>query len=274
MPPSSAQVPTILEKIGAYKLDEIADAKQARPLAELEAQAGHADAPRGFYRALKSKVADGQYGLICEIKKASPSKGLIRVDFFPGQLAEAYFKGGATCLSVLTDGPSFQGSPDYLIEARGRVPLPVLRKDFMYDPYQVLEARAMGADCILIILAAVSDAQAQELEETAHAWNMDVLLEVHNRDELTRALHLKSPLLGINNRDLNTFETSLETTGALAHHVPKDRLMVSESGIATAHDLAQLSGMGANCFLIGESLMRQDDVEVATRQLANAKQVI
>ncbi|RYH10157.1 indole-3-glycerol phosphate synthase TrpC [Tropicimonas sp. IMCC6043] len=258
--------PTILEKIKAYKLDHIAACKEARPLGEVEAAARAAPKVRPFADAL-SKAAQSGYGLIAEIKKASPSKGLIREDFEPEALAAAYEAGGATCLSVLTDGPSFQGDDAYLTAAREAVSLPVLRKDFLYDPYQVVEARALGADCILIIMASVSDAQAEELEAAAVAWGMDALIEVHNREELDRAAKLASRLIGINNRDLNTFETSLDVTRGLIKFVPENRLIVSESGLSGPRELSELAMYGARCFLIGETLMRHADVEEATRTL-------
>jgi len=258
--------PSILEEINAYKLEEIAAAKAATSPDEIEAQAANAPPVRPFREALLHDSKTG-YGLIAEIKKASPSKGVIRADFNPAALAAAYAAGGASCLSVLTDVPSFQGAPGDLTDARAACDLPVLRKDFMYDPYQVAEARAWGADCILIILASVSDAQARELEDAAARWDMDVLLEVHNSEELARATQLSAPLIGINNRDLDTFETTLDTTRKLAKHVPADRSIVSESGLNTPEDLASIAMYGARCFLIGEALMRADDVAGATQRL-------
>jgi indole-3-glycerol phosphate synthase len=264
-----------LTNICADKRDHVAARMAEYRMADVEAAAKQASSPRGFYKALKAAAEDGRYGLIAEVKKASPSKGLIREDFDPPTIANAYERGGATCMSVLTDIPYFQGADAHLVVARSAVSLPAIRKDFMIDPYQVPEARALGADCILLILAALDDALAAELEASAFEWGMDVLIEVHNGEELDRAMKLKSPLLGINNRDLKTLKTDIETTRRLAPRViDAERLVVSESGLYTAEDLASMYAAGARCFLIGESLMRQDDVESATRALLASQQQI
>lgn len=257
----------VLTRICADTQKLVNGRKLTRPIMDVEAAARMASPVRGFANALRTARSGGRYGLICEVKKASPSKGLIRADFDPPSLASAYQRGGATCLSVLTDEPYFQGRDEYLVAARAATSLPVLRKDFMVDPYQITESRALGADCILLIMAALSDVQAAEFEAAAFALDMDVLIEVHDAAELDRALRLKSPLIGINNRNLKTLEVNLDTTMALAPHVPADRILIGESGIFTRADLDKLASVGVGCFLIGESLMRQQDVTQATAAL-------
>ncbi|KYH01505.1 indole-3-glycerol phosphate synthase TrpC [Bradyrhizobium sp. DOA1] len=263
--------PDILTRIEIYKREEIAAARRALSRAELDARARYAPSPRGFLNAIRKKHASGGYALIAEIKRASPSKGLIRADFHPPSLARSYEAGGAACLSVLTDKPSFMGHLDFMEMARAATNLPVLRKDFIFDTYQVVEARARGADCILLIMAALDDEAARDLEAAALAYGMDVLIEIHDRCELDRALTLRSQMIGINNRNLRTFVTNLKTSEMLAPVIPKDRLIVSESGICAFTDLERLSRAGIATFLVGESLMRQTDVTAATRALISNK---
>ena len=257
----------VLQEICDKKREHVATMKSRRPLSVVLEDASNASATRGFHAALKASVADGRYGLIAEIKRASPSKGLIRKDFTPSTIALAYARGGASCLSVLTDSPYFSGADDHLSAARAVVDLPVLRKDFMVDPYQIVEARALGADCVLLIMAALDYGLARELQALAHAHAMDALIEVHDEAELERALKLSSPLIGINNRDLKTLKTDISTTLKLAPLVPSDRMVICESGLKGAGDLARMSSVGANCFLIGESLLRAPDIEAATADL-------
>jgi len=258
---------TILDDIAKYKRDEVRDAKARIPIDELETAARAAPPVRSFRAALEKARAEDRYGLIGEIKKASPSKGLIRADFDPPALAKAYESGGASCLSVLTDSPSFQGAPQFLIQARAATSLPVLRKDFILDSYQVAEARAWGADCILVIMAMVNDLTAKALMLDAQHWGMDCLVEVHDEAELDRAVALGATMIGINNRDLKTFVTDLNTTVHLARRVPHGRLVVAESGLSTSADLKRLAAVGVTNYLIGESLMRKDDVAAATSEL-------
>jgi indole-3-glycerol phosphate synthase len=268
--PDTANIPAsdVLARICIDTRASVAEAKARTSIEALRAQIGaRNDAPRGFGTALKEAVTQGRYGLIAEIKKASPSGGLIRADFDPPALAHAYREGGAACLSVLTDAPHFQGSPAHLVAAREAVDLPVLRKDFILDPWQVYESRAMGADCILLILAALTDTEARELEALARALDMDVLAEVHDEREVERALGLETPLIGINNRNLKTLVTDLATTEELAPQVPPDRFLIAESGMRSHADLRRLAAAGAWCFLVGESLLRQPDVLAATRAL-------
>ncbi len=257
----------ILDQICAAKREYLRERKRLYPLSEAYAAAQRATSPRGFSDRLGEAISAGNYGLIAEIKRASPSKGVIRDDFDPVALASAYAAGGATCLSVLTDVPYFQGKNSYLSAARNAVRLPILRKDFLLDPYQIVESRAIGADCVLLILAALDDSQASELASTATEFGMDVLVEVHNRPEMTRALKLGASLIGINNRNLKTLDVDLSTTEELARDAPEDRLLVSESGLSAPSDLARMAALGVRCFLIGESLMREFDVEAATRAL-------
>jgi indole-3-glycerol phosphate synthase len=258
---------TILDKIAAYKREEVKAAKAEHPLRGLMVQAREASSPRGFRAALEAARKRKKPGLIAEIKKASPSQGVIRADFDPEKIARAYERGGATCLSVLTDTPSFQGAPEDLIVARQATHLPVLRKDFMLDPYQIVQSRALGADCVLVIMAMLPDETVAQLLGAAREWGMDAIIEVHDEDEMTRALEFECGLIGINNRDLKTFVTDIETTIRLQPRVPADRHVVAESGLSKPEDLTKLAKAGISSYLIGESLMRADNVEAATHSL-------
>ncbi len=258
-----------LARICGDTLAEVARRRRETPIEQLKAQLKGASPPRGFGHALMETTATGRFGLIAEIKKASPSGGMIRPDFDPPALAKAYAAGGATCLSILTDGPHFHGSPQDLKAARAAVKLPVLRKDFILDPWQVYESRAMGADCILLIMAALEDQQAVELELIARKLSMDVLVEIHSRRELDRALGLQTKLIGVNARNLKTLKTDLSTVEELAPFVPPDRFIVAESGLRVHADIQRMAALGVRAFLVGESLMRQDDVTAATQTLLN-----
>lgn len=262
----------VLAKICNIKRVDIEERKVAKPLAELEGRAADTPPARGFIQAIEQKIDSNELALIAEIKKASPSKGLIRQDFDPPSLAKAYEAGGATCLSILTEEPHFQGADAFLSQASGAATLPCLRKDFMLDPYQVVEAKVMGADCILLIMAALADSEARELNELAIALGLDVLVEVHDEAELDRALDLDARLIGVNNRNLKTLQVNLKTTETLAPKMPDDRLLVCESGLYKHQDLLRMVEVGARCFLVGESLMRKTDVEAATRKLLGLDQ--
>jgi indole-3-glycerol phosphate synthase len=262
----------VLARICDETRAEIENRRSAVPLETMRNRAAQSGPPRGFGRCLKEETARGCYALVAEIKKASPSGGLIREDFDPATLARAYADGGATCISVLTEKRHFQGDPAHLSAARGAVELPVLRKDFILDPWQIYESRAMGADCILLIMAALSDQQARELEALARSLDMDVLAEIHDRRELDRALGLETPLIGINNRNLKTLQTELANTIELAPYVPPDRFLIAESGIKTHEDVRRIAAAGVHCFLVGESLMRQPDVASAARALLGEEQ--
>ncbi|MEE2933046.1 MAG: indole-3-glycerol phosphate synthase TrpC [Pseudomonadota bacterium] len=267
-------MPDILQDICKVKRGEVQNRKKIIPLSEMISRAKDGLAVRDFTAALKARRREGKYGLIAEIKKASPSKGVIRSNFNPTAIAKAYEAGGAACLSVLTDKPFFQGADEFLIDARNATQLPVLRKDFMLDPFQIYESRSLGADCILLIMAALSDNEAISLEGLAHDLGMAVLVEVHNAIELDRAARLSSPLIGINNRNLKTLNVDINTTIELSKSIGPNKLLISESGLFSPDDLARMSDAGANCFLIGESLMSQEDVEAATLRLLKTKKPI